>query len=76
VRVLYNQQPLELPGCPPDKLMGLSTFEKELLGSFILSEQDHAQVCESRERVSGGGRGVRAGAWIDAHAVSPGGGFS
>lgn len=43
--MLYNREPLELPDCPPGMLMGLSSFEKELLGAFILSEQDHAQVC-------------------------------
>jgi hypothetical protein len=44
VRVLFNREELELPGCPPHLLMGLGSFEKELLGSFILSEQDHMEV--------------------------------
>ncbi|GBF94338.1 hypothetical protein Rsub_06960 [Raphidocelis subcapitata] len=45
VRVLFNKQELPLPDCPPDRLMGLATFESELLGSFLLGEQEHAQAC-------------------------------
>jgi hypothetical protein len=67
VRVLYNQQELPLPDCPPDRLMGLATFESELLGSFLLGEQEHAQVGGARLVWSGGGphclTGRGAGEW-------------
>ncbi len=44
MRVLFNREEVRLPDCPPGRLMGLASFEKELLGGFILSEQDHTEV--------------------------------
>lgn len=50
MRVLYNQQPLPLPGCAPEAAVapgsGLSFefFKDHVLRPFVLSHTDHAQV--------------------------------
>jgi acid phosphatase len=45
VRVLYNREELPLPGSPPGKVVELGHFRGQVLGSFLLSEQDHARAC-------------------------------
>jgi hypothetical protein len=60
VRVRFNREEVALPGVPPHLLMGLGSFERELLGSFILSEQDHTTV---REGVGQGGVGWGGVGW-------------
>ncbi|WIA35594.1 hypothetical protein OEZ86_004015 [Tetradesmus obliquus] len=47
VRVLYNKQPLQLPGAAEANptLLELGTFKHEVLAPFILSEEQHAQAC-------------------------------
>lgn len=71
VRVLFNREALDLPGAAPGKLMGLSTFERELLGGFILSEQDHQQVRDGdttpltmRETLAGCGMRALGCIWL------------
>ena len=46
MRVLYNKEEVTgLRGVAPGGLMGLRTFEEDLLGSFVLSEADHRAAC-------------------------------
>ncbi|KAG2486402.1 hypothetical protein HYH03_014979 [Edaphochlamys debaryana] len=45
VRVLYNQEELPLPHCPPGYLPSLDTFVREVVGPFLLSAQSHAELC-------------------------------
>ncbi|GFR44810.1 hypothetical protein Agub_g6146 [Astrephomene gubernaculifera] len=48
VRVLYNLQELPLPHCPPGYLPSLPTFEREVVGPFLLSAARHAELCRVR----------------------------
>jgi acid phosphatase len=45
VRVLYNRDELPLPGSPPGRALEFGSFRGQVLGSFLLSEEDHASAC-------------------------------
>eukprot|EP00775_Hariotina_reticulata_P008609 gene8609-8790_t len=49
VRVLYNKQPLQLPGAAEGDphILEFSHFRENVLAPFILSEQEHEQACRS-----------------------------
>jgi hypothetical protein len=48
VRALYNQEPLDLPGCPPGTCLELDRFEELVLGRFVLSDAQHSEACVLR----------------------------
>eukprot|EP00878_Enallax_costatus_P030007 GHUV01032595.1.p1 GENE.GHUV01032595.1~~GHUV01032595.1.p1 ORF type:complete len:170 (+),score=59.64 GHUV01032595.1:331-840(+) len=49
VRVLYNKQPLQLPGASEvnPTLLDFATFKESVLAPFILSAEQHEQACRS-----------------------------